>query len=142
MSSYDISKPIIGIVIGTTVALVAAGIGAINGIITSYTISYISGLSPFIAGLSPIIVGGIIGVGLLIPILSIYELAEDLISGSEKSLQNIVKNIVGIGVSFGTGAGLVAIGFTSPAEIGALTSLVLVALVILIEPPSTKEVKA
>jgi hypothetical protein len=49
---------------GTTVALVAAGLGAIDGIVTSYAISDISSLSSFIAGLSPIVVGGIIGVGL------------------------------------------------------------------------------
>lgn len=44
-------------------------------------------------------------------------------NSTEYKVKHYVGNIIAIGVSFGIGAGLVALGFTSPAAIGALTSI-------------------
>lgn len=45
-------------------------------------------------------------------------------NSAEYKIKNYAHTISSIGVSFGVGAGLVALGFTSPAAIGALTFVV------------------
>lgn len=45
-------------------------------------------------------------------------------NSAEYKIKNYARTISIIGVSFGFGAGLVALGFTSPAAIGALTFVV------------------
>ncbi|APR97756.1 hypothetical protein [Wolbachia endosymbiont of Folsomia candida] len=91
-----------------------AGIGAINGILGGC-------IASFIPGLSPLVVGGMIGLGgftlLCLPFTVLR------LSLSEKKIELASKTISAMAVSFGIGAGLVALGFTSPAAIGALTLL-------------------
>lgn len=97
---------------------IVAGLGAIDGIFTNYAISSISGLSPLVAG-------GMVGVGFLLSSLyAIALIAKLSTSGFKDSSKEIVQAIACTGVRFGIGAGLVALGFTSPAAIGALTFVV------------------
>jgi len=81
MLSYGKLNRIIRLVVEEkAVYYVIVGFGAIDGIVTSYAISYILSLSPFIAGLSPITVGGIISVGLLRSLFITSLLADDFVS--------------------------------------------------------------
>lgn len=105
------------------IAGIVAGVGAINGILGGC-------IASFISGLSPLIVGGMIGLGgltLLCLPLSLYYIAT-----SEKKIAYATSTILPMAVSFGIGAGLVALGFTSPAAIGALTALAGIPLGLLI----------
>lgn len=143
MPSYDVSDHTIRLaaVAGLTAAFacVVAGFGAINGIATSYAISYVSSLSPFIAGLSPVIVGGMIGVGLLTSLLIMRSLMNDLISYSREFPKGLASAVAYTGTAFGVGAGLVALGVTSPAAIGTIATVmglgVVSALLTLLERP-------
>lgn len=96
------------------IAGVAAGVGAINGILGGC-------IASFIPGLPPLVVGGMIGLGgftLLGLPLALYYIAT-----SEEKIALASKTILGMAVQFGIGVSLVALGFTSPAAIGALTAL-------------------
>jgi len=147
MPSYDASNRMIklsereAIVLmiagGTAIALMIAGFGAVNGIVTSYAISYISSLSPLVAGLSPLIIGGIIGVGLVSALLTTVGLVGILIMSPQEFPKTLAIATAYTGAAFGIGAGLVALGVTSPATIGALASLALTFLKYLTEPPSS-----
>ncbi|MCA7010522.1 hypothetical protein [Wolbachia endosymbiont of Tribolium confusum] len=97
---------------------IVAGLGAIDGIVTNYAISSISGLLPLVAG-------GMVGAGFLLSSLCAIGLIAKLsTSGFKDSSKEIVQAIAYTGVRFGIGAGLVALGFTSPAAIGAIGAVV------------------
>lgn len=105
------------------IAGVLAGVGAINGILGGC-------IASFIPGLPPLVVGGMIGLGgftLLGLPLALYYIAT-----SEEKIALASKTILGMAVQFGIGVSLVALGFTSPAAIGALTALVSISLGFLI----------
>lgn len=116
--------------IGIAAALsIVTGTGAIEGIITSYAINAISGLPPLIAG-------GITGVRLLVlPIMTCLAM-QSFASDSKNSAKNIIREIANdsilLGALFGMGAGLVTLGVTSPATIGASTSLAFFPLITLL----------
>jgi hypothetical protein len=107
--------------IGIAAALsIVTGTGAIEGIITNYVINEISDLPPLIAG-------GITGIRLLVPPIMTCLAMQNFASDSKNSAKNIIREIASdciiLGALFGIGAGLVAFGVTSPATIGASTSL-------------------
>ncbi|WP_353280334.1 hypothetical protein [Wolbachia endosymbiont (group B) of Silvanus unidentatus] len=133
------SKLELGLVIltgGVVVTLIlgmAAGTGALAGLALSYV------------NLPPLIAGGIIGSAMLLVGLikacffskttnlnyipkGMSEKHEQILreysNSTEYKIKNYAHTISSIGVSFGVGAGLVALGFTSPAAIGALTFVV------------------
>jgi len=120
MPNYDVSKHVTKLSEGAAIA----GFGAIDGIVTSYTISYISSLSPFIADLSPFTIGGMIGVGLLTSAFITSVLVKDLVLGSKAFSKKMARAIAYTGAAFGIGAGLVALDVTSSAAIGATVTVV------------------
>ncbi|WP_341822841.1 hypothetical protein [Wolbachia endosymbiont (group A) of Clivina fossor] len=66
-----------------------------------------------------------VGAGLLLSSLcAIFFIAKLSTSGFKDSSKEIAQAIAYTGVRFGIGAGLVALGFTSPAAIGALAAVV------------------
>ncbi|WP_265036032.1 hypothetical protein [Wolbachia endosymbiont (group A) of Anomoia purmunda] len=65
-----------------------------------------------------------VGAGLLLSsLLAISLIATLLTSGFKDSSKEIAQAIAYTGIRFGIGAGFVALGFTSPAAIGALAAL-------------------
>ncbi|WP_250295128.1 hypothetical protein [Wolbachia endosymbiont of Oedothorax gibbosus] len=117
---------------------IMAGISAGAGALAGLALSFIS--------LPPLIAGGIIGSAVILISLiidscrsqkttSLNDISEDMseehkrvlreyYNSTECKVKNYVNIITNIGVSFGIGAGLVALVFTSPAAIGALTFVV------------------
>ncbi|WP_375604113.1 hypothetical protein NOX90_00190 [Wolbachia endosymbiont of Anurida maritima] len=125
------SHPLAMILRGIAILGVAAGISAGIGALASLALSAIS--------LPPLIAGGIIGSAVLLvsiitklccdfQITTETDMSEEhkrvlreYYNSTEYKVGYYVKDIISIGVAFGIGAGLVALGFTSPAAIGALT---------------------
>lgn len=134
-SKLELGLVILTGVVGVTLILgMAAGTGALAGLALSYV------------NLPPLIAGGIIGSTMLLVCCVIsacsfskttnlndipegmserYEqILREYSNSAEYKIKNYAHTISSIGVSFGVGAGLVALGFTSPAAIGALTFVV------------------
>ncbi len=124
---------------GTIVILtIALGMGAVTGALAGLALSYVN--------LPPLIAGGIIGSAMLLVCCVISacsfskttnlndipegmseeheQILREYSNSAEYKIKNYAHTISSIGVSFGVGAGLVALGFTSPAAIGALTFVV------------------
>ncbi|BET33090.1 MULTISPECIES: hypothetical protein [Wolbachia] len=123
---------------GTIVILtIALGMGAVTGALAGLALSYVN--------LPPLIAGGIIGSAMLLVGLikacffskttNLNDIPEGMSkeheqilreysNSAEYKIKNYANTISIIGVFFGVGAGLVALGFTSPAAIGALTFVV------------------
>lgn len=117
--------------------VLALGKAAVTGALAGLALSYVN--------LPPLIAGGIIGSAMLLVGLikacffskttnlnyipkGMSEKHEQILreysNSTEYKIKNYAHTISSIGVSFGVGAGLVALGFTSPAAIGALTFVV------------------
>lgn len=131
------SYPLAMILGGIAILGVAPGISAVIGALAGLALSFIS--------LPPLIAGGIIGSAVVLISLiinscrsqkttSLNDISEDMSeehkqilkeysNSTECKVKNYVNIITNIGVFFGIGAGLVALGFTSPAAIGALTHI-------------------
>ncbi|OAB82029.1 hypothetical protein WSTR_03035 [Wolbachia endosymbiont of Laodelphax striatellus] len=133
------SKLELGLVILTRVVAVTLilGMAAVTGSLAGLALSYVN--------LPPLIAGGIIGSAMLLVGLikacffskttNLNDIPEGMSkeheqilreysNSAEYKIKNYAHTISSIGVSFGVGAGLVALGFTSPAAIGALTFVV------------------
>lgn len=117
-----------------TIAL-ALGMAAVTGTLAGLALSYVN--------LPPLIAGGIIGSAMLLVSCVISacsfskttnlndipegmseehkQILREYSNSAEYKIKNYAHTISSIGVYFGVGAGLVALGFTSPAAIGALT---------------------
>ncbi|MFT4313687.1 MAG: hypothetical protein AB3P11_00970 [Wolbachia pipientis] len=117
---------------------IALGMGAVIGALAGLALSYVN--------LPPLIAGGIIGSAILLVCYVISacscsktanlndipegmskeheQILREYSNSAEYKIKNYAHTISSIGVSFGVGAGLVALGFTSPAAIGALTFVV------------------
>ncbi|MHC3898400.1 UNVERIFIED_CONTAM: hypothetical protein LBW93_05895 [Wolbachia endosymbiont of Nasonia longicornis] len=128
---------IAGTIITLTIAL-ALGMAAVTGTLAGLALSYVN--------LPPLIAGGIIGSAMLLVCCVISacscskttnlndipegmseeheQILREYSNSAEYKIKNYARTISSIGVSFGVGAGLVALGFTSPAAIGALTFVV------------------
>lgn len=124
-------NPVAVILGGIAILGVAVGISAVIGALAGLALSAIS--------LPPLIAGGIIGSAILLvsiinkaccgfQITTETDMSEEhkrvlreYNNSTECKVKNYVNIITNIGVFFGIGAGLVALGFTSPAAIGALT---------------------
>ncbi|MFP3024111.1 MAG: hypothetical protein ACEY3K_15020 [Wolbachia sp.] len=126
-----------GTIITLTIAL-ALGMAAVTGTLAGLALSYVN--------LPPLIAGGIIGSAMLLVCCVISacsfskttnlndipegmseeheQILREYSNSAEYKIKNYAHTISRIGVSFGVGAGLVALGFTSPAAIGALTFVV------------------
>ncbi|WP_265027643.1 hypothetical protein [Wolbachia endosymbiont (group B) of Chorthippus parallelus] len=123
---------------GATILTLTLGMAAGTGALAGLALSYVN--------LPPLIAGGIIGSAMLLVCCVIsacsfskttnlndipegmserYEqILREYSNSAEYKIKNYAHTISSIGVSFGVGAGLVALGFTSPAAIGALTFVV------------------
>ncbi|MFL3876701.1 hypothetical protein [Wolbachia endosymbiont of Trichogramma kaykai] len=117
---------------------IALGMAAVTGALAGLTLSYVN--------LPPLIAGGIIGSGMLLVRCVISacsfskttnlndipesmseenkQILREYSNSAEYKIKNYAHTISSIGVSFGVGAGLVALGVKSPAAIGALTFVV------------------
>lgn len=117
INDSSIVHSMIGVAIGIGIVIgLLAGSGAVSGVITNYF------LGSYIASLSPFIIGGIIGSRL--PLLVVGFL-RSLISNPSlgDSIKEVPKLIIHSCPEFAIGMGLVTLGFTSPAAIGALSAL-------------------
>ncbi|WCR58324.1 hypothetical protein [Wolbachia endosymbiont of Ctenocephalides felis wCfeJ] len=129
----------LGTAVGTVTGI-AAGIGTLTGLALSYV-----NLSPFIAGG---IIGSVIPLVLFVidacysfrPWLSNKEVMSskhqqiltEYYNSTEYKVKSCVRHIANIAVSFGIGAGLVALGLTSPAAICAVTLVAALAVLYLL----------
>ncbi len=116
----------------------ALGVAAVTGALAGLALSYVN--------LPPLIAGGIIGSAMLLVCCVISacsfskttnlndipesmseenkQILREYSNSAEYKIKNYAHTISSIGVFFGVGAGLVALGVTSPAAIGALTFVV------------------
>ncbi|WP_353280766.1 hypothetical protein [Wolbachia endosymbiont (group B) of Cyclophora punctaria] len=131
------SKLELAIAIALAIAL-ALGVAAVTGALAGLALSYVN--------LPPLIAGGIIGSAMLLVCCVISacsfskttnlndipesmseenkQILREYSNSAEYKIKNYAHTISSIGVFFGVGAGLVALGVTSPAAIGALTFVV------------------